>query len=73
MAFIKTKKSRNKFDRKWFRENAIAVIYSSKSHYSRTFVVSYMDIDGQRLWSVDKERKVINQAKIEEYGDLVIL
>lgn len=48
----------DKFDRKWFRENCIAIISASKSFYGRTFVVPYVDIEGQRYWLVDKDRRL---------------
>lgn len=56
----------NKLDRKWFHENFVALVYSSKSFYGRTFVIPYKDICGIRYWLVDKQKK----AKHEFYENL---
>lgn len=63
----------NKFHRKWFGENAIAIIYCSKSFYGRTFVVPYVDIEGVRYWIIDKEKKERNLRKIEKYENNAVL
>lgn len=54
----------NKFDRNWFRENSIAIVYTSKSFSGRTFVVPYVDIDGKRYWLVDKIKQEKNKEKL---------
>lgn len=63
----------NKINRKWFRSNAVAIVYSSKSRLGRTFVVPYKDIDGRRYWLVDKVKKAKNEYKIATYGENAIL
>ena len=44
----------NKFQRRWFRENAVSIVASGKTHSGRTFVVPYKDINGIRYWILDK-------------------
>lgn len=63
----------NKFERKWFRVNAVAIVGSGKTHLGRTFVVPFKDIDGVRYWLVDKERKARNEMLIATYGENAIL
>lgn len=53
----------DRFDRKWFSEKSVAITFSSKTFYGRTFVVPYKDIDGIRYWFVDRVKK----AKHEFY------
>lgn len=63
----------NKFDRKWFRENAVSVVATGKTFLGRTFVVPYVDVDGVRHWIIDKERVLRNKMLIEKYGEDAII
>lgn len=63
----------NKFDAKWFRENAVATTMTSKSFYGKTFVVPYKDVDGERFWIIDPKKVQRNKSLIEKYGDKAIL
>ncbi|AMN31092.1 hypothetical protein BFS06_14385 [Clostridium perfringens] len=58
----------NKFDRKWFRENAVAVIRTGKTSLGRTFVVPYKDVDGVRYWLLNHKLKEHNQNILDKYG-----
>jgi len=67
-----TVRALNKFDRRWFGGNAIAITYASKSFYGRTFVIPYVDIDGIRYWLVDNAKQARNKEKLEKYGELAV-
>lgn len=63
----------NKFQRRWFGENAVAVLSASKSFYGRTFVVPYVDRDGIRYWLINRAKKLQNEEEIAEYDDKAII
>lgn len=63
----------NKFQRKWFRVNAVAIVGGGKTHLGRTFVVPYKDIKGVRYWLIDKSKKERNEYLIATYGENAIL
>ena len=47
----------NKFDKRWFRENDIAILMTGKTIRGATFVVPYINILGVRYWILDKEKR----------------
>ena len=63
----------NKFERRWFRENAVAVLRTSKSLYGGTFVIPYIDRDGKRYWLTSYRMLERNRKLIEKYGEDVKL
>lgn len=64
-----TVRALNKFERKWFWENSIAIVGTGTTFYGRTFVVPYVDIEGTRYWLVDKEKKEKKKLREEQYGE----
>lgn len=59
----------NKFDRQWFYNNNVAIVFASKTFFGRTFVVPYLDIEGKRYWILDKNKADRKNNNVVEVAD----